>query len=109
MLNLRLDNVISESNQPNSVRPTVQYLVVPTCKAVIELTANRCISFTANTKAAAVSRHDESGGAAIGHATFFVVSFVLVLNRIHFFAVNSIPVLHVGTTGQRTVGRTALG
>ena len=108
MLNLRWDNVISESNQPNGVRATIQYPVVPTFKTVIELTAKRCILLTANTKAAAVGRHHESGGAAIGRATSFVVSFVLALNRIHLFAVNSTFVLHVGTKGQRTVVPTAL-
>ena len=36
------------------------------------------------------------GGAAVGRATSFVVSFVLALNRVNIVAVTTILVLHVG-------------
>ena len=36
-------------------------------------------------------------------------TFVLALNRVNIVADNAILVLHVGTTGWRTVGRTPLG
>ena len=43
--------------------------------------------------------------AAFGRATSFVVSFVVVVNRVNIVAVNTILVLHLGKTG-RAVGRT---
>ena len=39
------------------------------------------------------------GGAAVGRATAFVVSFVLALNRVNVVAVTTIVVLHVGVIG----------
>ena len=57
------------------------------------------------TKEAAVGRHHKRGGAAFGRATSFVVSFVVVVNRVNIVAVNTILVLHLGKTG-RAVGRT---
>ena len=61
------------------------------------------------TKVAAVGRHHKRGAAASGRGTSFVVSFISALNRVNIVAVNAILVLHVGTTGWRTVGRTPLG
>ena len=46
---------------------------------------------------------------AFGRTTSFAVSLVLALKRVNIVAVNAILVLHVGTTGRRTVGRTPLG
>ena len=40
----------------------------------------------AYTKLAAVGRHRKGGGAALGPATSFVVSFVLALNRLNVVA-----------------------
>ena len=61
------------------------------------------------TKVAAFGRHHKRGGAAFGRAASFVASFVLAFERVNIVAVNAILVLHVGTTGWRTVGRTPLG
>ena len=60
------------------------------------------------TKVAAFGRHHKRGGAAFGRATSFVVSFVVVVNRVNIVAVNTILVLHLGKTG-RSVGRTDFG
>ena len=73
------------------------------------LTATIFTTFTYTTKVAAFGRHHGRGGEAFGRATSFVVSFVLALNRVSIVAVNAILVLHVGTTGRRTGGRTPLG
>ena len=48
------------------------------------------------TKVAAVGRHHKRGGAAFSHATSFVVSCVLALNKVNVVAVTTILVLHVG-------------
>ena len=41
----------------------------------------------------------ESGGAAEGRATSFVVSFVLALNMVNVVAVTTVLVSHVGVIG----------
>ena len=42
------------------------------------------------TKVAAFGRHHKRGGAAFGHATSFVVSFVLALNRVNIVTVTTL-------------------
>ena len=91
-----------------SARPTVRPVLLRR-KSCIVLRARIRALFKAHTKVAAFGRHHKRGGAAFGCATSFVVSFVLALNRADIVAVNAILVLHVGTTGRRTGGRSPLG
>ena len=95
------------SNQA-SVRPTVRRPGLPTYKTSIVLTATIFTLFKATTKVAACGRHLKRGDATFGRATSFVVSFVVVVNRVNIVAVNTILVLHLGKTG-RSVGRTDFG
>ena len=52
-------------------------------------------------KVAAFGRHLKRSDAAFGHATSFVVSLVLVLNRVNAVAATTILVLHVDVIGHR--------
>ena len=45
---------------------------------------------------AACDRHHKRGDAAFGRATFFVVSFVLAMNKVNIAAVTTILILHIG-------------
>ena len=69
------------------------------------LSATTSTLFTATTKVAAVGRHHKKGGAALGRATSFVVSFVVAMNTIDVVALNTIFALRHSKTG-RTGGRT---
>ena len=91
-----------------SVRPTVRPVLLRR-KANIVLSATTSTLFIATTKVAACGRHHKRGGAAFGRATSFVFSFVLALNTLNIVAVNAILVLHVGTTGRKTVVQMPLG
>ena len=87
---LQLSDVISSTTSPTTS---------PTIFTIFKATT---------TKVAAFGRHHKRGGAAFGRATSFVVSFVVVVNRVNIVAVNTILVLHLGKTG-RSVGRTDFG
>ena len=50
------------------------------------LSANDAIHSHCTTEAAAVGRHQKRGGAAFIRATSFVVSFVVVMNRVDVVA-----------------------
>ena len=56
---------------------------------------NICLIESQYTQVAAFGRHQKKGGAALGRATSFVVSFVLALNKTKIVAVTTILVLHV--------------
>ena len=67
------------------------YLSEDTCAmAVIHVVCGHCYGIhyiqNAYTKVAAVDRHRKGGGAPLGPATSFVVSFVLALNRVNVVA-----------------------
>ena len=55
--------------------------------AVVHVVCGHCYDIhriqSAYTKAAAVGRHRKGSGAALGPATFFVVSFVLALSSVN--------------------------
>ena len=77
------------SNHSCSARP------LPTCKASIVVTATMFTIF----------KPIYEGGAAIGRATSFAVSSVVVMNRVDVVALNAIFALRLSKT-RRTVGRT---
>ena len=49
----------------------------------------------ATTNVTALGRHHKRGGAAFGHATSFVVSFVVAMHRVDVVALNTIFALVV--------------